>query len=162
MAKQPRFSSGVGLVILFIGVSALVAKSGHGSLIQAALGSLFFFLVALYFALRSFMREENWWLVLPAGLCFTVGLMVVLRSLALLKPGLLWVIFFCGMALTLFLYGKYRTAPGPANWPRNGALLCAILAGYRYLQVLHIMDPLLLAAVLLMAGGAWLVLLNKK
>lgn len=160
MAKQPRISPGVGLVILFIGISALIVQSGHGSLVRALLGSLFFLLVAAYFALRAFTRTESWWLVLPAGLCFTVGLMSALQPFSLLKPGLLQVVFLCGIALTLLLYDQYRPVSGPSRRVRQGAILFAGLALFQYLRTLHIMDPLLLAAIFLMAGGIWLLLIK--
>ncbi|HOT96374.1 MAG TPA: hypothetical protein PLG50_15490 [bacterium] len=160
MAKQPRISPGVGLILLFIGITALIVKSGHGSLFRALLGALFFLLVAAYFAIRSFTREENWWLVLPAGLCFTVALISALQPFSLLKPGLFWVVFLCGIALTLFLYDQYRPFTRNTRWARQGGFLCAGLALFQYLKTLHFMDPLLLAALFLLLGGVWL-LLNK-
>jgi hypothetical protein len=159
MPNQTHKIPAMGLLLLIIGVTALVFKSSHGSRPEALLGALFFLIVAGYFAFRSFESEETWWMILPAGLAFTVSAIVVLRHWAVIKPNLLWVIFFSGMALTLFLYWQYHLS-GKNRWARTGSILSACLACFFYVKSVHLFDTMTLLALLLLAGGIWLML-NK-
>ncbi|HNS72092.1 MAG TPA: hypothetical protein PKI81_01690 [bacterium] len=160
MTKRPFLTPATGLLLLIIGLTALVIKSAQDSLSQALLAAFFFLLAAGYFASRSFEREERWWMILPSGLTFTVAAIVLLRYFALLKPHLLWAVFFCGAALALFLYWNNRPRSLPERWARNGAILCALLALFQTLKSFRFVDNTMLAALLLLTAG--IILLMRK
>ena len=161
MTKRPFFTPATGLLLLIIGLTALVIKSAQDSLTQALLAALFFLLAAGYFTARSFEGEKRWWMILPAGLSFTVAAIVLLRHFDPLKSHLLWALFFCGAGLTLFLYWKNRPHALPEKWARNGAILCALLALFQYLGSFRFMDHMTLVALLLFAAGI-LLLMRKR
>ncbi len=161
MIKRPLLTPATGLFLLIIGITALVIKSAQDSLSQTLLAALFFLLAAGYFAARSFKGENRWWMILPAGLSFTVAVIVLLRHFALLKSHLLWTVFFCGAGLTLFLYWKNRPLALPEKWARNGAILCALLALFQFLGSFRFMDHMTLIALLLFATGI-LLLMRKR
>ena len=162
MAKRPQILFSAGFLILFVGITALVAKSGHNTLFQALLSALFFLLAALYCASRSFERAEVWYMVIPAGFCLTVAAIILLRHFGILKTDLLWVLFFGGAGLTLWVYWKNRSNPAREGWAKKGALLFAFLAFVQYMRSLHLVDTMTLTALLLLVGGAWLLLLRRK
>lgn len=161
MARVPLFRPGTGLLLLIVGILAMVLKSGLNSAWEALLVACFLLTLAAYLGQLALEGETNWWLILPAGLSFSLMIIVLVHYFRLVPPGLLWVIFFCGAGLTLYLLWKYRPYPARDGWLRGGAILMAALAVFQWTKTLHRFDTLTVAAVLLVAGGLWL-LLHKR
>ncbi len=161
MAKQSRIMPVLGLVLLIVGVLALVFKSVPAMRMQDLVSATFFIMCALYFVTQAMHREDAWWMVLPAGICFTVATILIVRNFNLATASLQWVIFFAGSSLTFHLLWKNRPHAGRDGWLRGLSYLLAALALFQYARTIHLLDSLTLAALILLAGGAWFILRKK-
>lgn len=158
MAQVPFFRPGTGLLLLIVGILAMVLKSGLNSAWEALLVACFLLALAAWLGHLALEGESNWWLILPAGLSFSLMVIVLVHYFGLVPYRLLWVIFYSGAGLTLYLLWKYRPYPSRDGWLRSGAILMAVLAVYQWSKTLQRFDTLTMAAVLLVAGGLWLLL----
>jgi len=112
--------------------------------------ALFFSLFGLFGYLSN--RFQHWWPILPAGMAFTLGTIVILDGWNLLFDDLLGAVFFTGVGLTFFFLYTLRNEQQKLDWalyPALGSVALALLVvadNVRWLS-LETLFPVALIAV---------------
>ncbi|MBN1465259.1 hypothetical protein JXA02_05825 [candidate division KSB1 bacterium] len=117
--------------------AALLAVLGVGVIFDSYVanasdffGAAFMYTLFAIFAFVFARDRADWWAIIPAGACFTIGTVVLVDSLALLDTDLKGVIFFLGLGLTFLYLWSLRAevrAVGWAIWPAGALLGLAVL-----------------------------------
>jgi len=149
----------IGLIVLLMGLSLLVRNLHIGRMLLLA-GARLFFAVALFFGRSYLQRENDWWVILPAGLSFTIGATWLLSFAALLPTGLANVIFLLGAALSFWAIWMEKTRRPYSGLALYPALLLTAGALLAFLTYLHILQSEWLVPSLLLLTGLLLVFRN--
>ena len=116
------------------------------------MGAAFMYALFAVFAF-VFTRESSWWAVIPAGVAFTLGTVVLVDSFNLIDSDLNGVIFFLGMGLTFLYLWSLRQDFQNLNWAiwPAGALLALALLVYVN-QVRWMRDEFVFPALVIFVG----------
>lgn len=88
-----------------------------------------------------------------AGFCFTMGMILILKSYSLVNREYLGLIFFLGLGLTFFYLWSLR-ADQPLKWALGPAVGFSLLGVYAWLDQINVVDEkFFFAVVLLLLGG---------
>ncbi len=157
-----RYVVYIGIVFLVAGVFAMLTKAYPHGLIQDLLAALFFIAAAAVFA-HYFLEEDTyWWALLPAGIFFTLAIMMLLSAFSLIKPGLQSVVFFSGASLTFYCLWFTHRSMIQFIWARLLAFISAVIALSLFSRRMGWIDSSAILALLLLVTGIWLLLRNKK
>ncbi|NLP11279.1 hypothetical protein GX408_12865 [bacterium] len=150
----------IGSIVLLIGLSLLVRNLHMGQMLLLT-GALLFLAAALFFGRSYLQRETDWWMILPAGVSFTVGIIWLLSFAGILPDGLANIIFLGGAALSfwaIWMEKTHRPYAGLAQYPAllltAGALL-AFLSDQNVLRSEWIVPSLLFLTGLLLVSRNW-------
>ncbi|RPI00727.1 MAG: hypothetical protein EHM72_08390 [Calditrichaeota bacterium] len=144
----------LGILFIFIGGMALL---GNLHIFHKELpGALFFFVLFVAFAQSYAQKNSRWWAVVPAGCCFTLGTILILKSYSLVDSRYFGFVFLLGLGLTFFYLWTLRGIPPLkwAIWPAAGFLMLAL---YAWLEQINILDEKFLFALLLLLLGGFLI-----
>ncbi|HEU4741636.1 MAG TPA: hypothetical protein VFS50_08600 [Meiothermus sp.] len=136
-----------GFVLLALGITVWV-----GAQSENLGGALFLGLIGLGFLAVYAVNRSNWWAIIPGGTMLTLALVAGSEKPGREGGGFL---FFLGLAATfgaLYLIGQRW-----AVWPALGLLLLSVVTLEPFGRVFGFIWPLLL-----MAGGAWLLLRSRE
>lgn len=136
-----------GFALLALGVTVWV-----GAYSENLGGALFLSLIGLGFLAVYAVNRSNWWAIIPGGTMLTLALVAGSEKPGREGGGFL---FFLGLAATfgaLYLIGQRW-----AVWPALGLLLLSAVTLEPFGRVFGFIWPLLL-----MAGGAWLLLRSRE
>lgn len=145
-------------VILMTAWGLVEALSPLAPVVKELETAVFFFSLFGYCAYLFTRHEQFWWTVIPAGLSFTLGTLVLVRTLDLLNSDYGGFVFLTGAGLTfLYLWGLQRGAQifPWAIWP---AVLFFLLALFALADAVPWFSKQLLLALLLIAVGGRLLL----
>lgn len=113
----------VGLVILLESIPGFDSQY---------IGTLFLWGMSALFAYGFFRNNESWWWLIPAGVFFTLGSMVILERMPFIEDESLGSVFFLGIGLTFgFLY-LIRNEQNGLHWAKYPALVLIIFSGFIY------------------------------
>jgi hypothetical protein len=161
MSYHQRYTY-IGLLFLIVGVIAALQKAYPHSLTQDLVAALFFLSGAAVFTSYYLQDDKKWWAILPAGVLFTLAVMMILSAFKLIDPDLQSVVFLSGVSLTLY-HLWYVHRPGIRFvWARLLALIIAIMAMMSYSRNMGWIDSWTILGLLLLAAGAWLVIRNRR
>lgn len=138
MSSQLR-SRIIGMIVLLIGLSLLVRNLHLGQTLLLT-GALLFLAAAFMLGRSYLQRETDWWMILPAGLSFTIGVTWLLSFAGILPVGLANVIFLAGAALSfwvIWMEKTHRPFSGPALYPALLLTAGALLAYLNYQNILR-------------------------
>ena len=96
-------------------------------------GVLFLWGTSLLFSYGYLRNTKNWGFVIPAGVLFTIGLMVLVEMLPRHYDDLLGGLFFLGIGLTFgFLY-VIRSETNKLDWAKFPAIILILFSGFLFL-----------------------------
>ncbi|MCG8605000.1 hypothetical protein MJD09_08390 [bacterium] len=105
------------------------------------------------FAYGYFRNHRKWGFIIPAGILFTIGLMVFVHIIPDLSDDFLGVLFFLGIACTFgFLY-LIRDEQNKLEWAKIPALVLALFSGFIFLVTQDLAGTFLLPLILITVGG---------
>lgn len=155
----------IGLLVLssilfFIGLITLLASiPGFDS---EYIGTLFLWGVGALFAYGFFKNNENWWWLIPAGVLFTLGSIVILESVPFIEDESLGSFFFLGIGLTFgFLY-FIRNEKNGLHWAKFPAVTLILFSGFIYAVSSDSWAAELFLPIALISIGGFLVLHSIK
>ncbi len=150
----------IGSIVLLIGLSLLFRNFHIGQMLLLT-GALLFLAAALFFCRSYLQRETDWWMILPAGLSFTIAVTWLLSFAGILPVGLANVIFLAGAALSCWairMEKTHRPYSAVALYPALLLTAGALLAFLSYQNVLRsewIVPTLLFLTGLLLVFRNW-------
>ncbi|MBN2355737.1 hypothetical protein JXO59_06460 [candidate division KSB1 bacterium] len=147
----------LGLSIIILGIFVLLTNTGHIIHIGALFLGAIFIASAVLFA-RLFMRDDRkWWAVIPAGILFTLGTLVIIDGYHLLGAVYQWIVLFLGIAMTFAFLWTRRDAENRLHWCIYPAVVTGLIAILLYLGGIHRLDGGTFIALLIMMVGVWLL-----
>lgn len=150
-----RFYFGISIIIL--GIIALLISSGRFSQIDALVGVALFWGSAFLFA-RIYLRDDRkWWAVIPAGILFVLGALVIIDAFTLLSSGYQGTVFCLGLALTFLYLWMQRNSNNKLHWAVYPALALTILTILIFAHQLKRLDSSMLVASAIILLGGWLL-----
>lgn len=148
---------------------AVLAVLGVGVMLDAFLpfasdflGAAFMYAIFAVFAL-VFTRDRNsWWAVIPAGITFTLGTIILIDTFDLLDSDLNGVILFLGMGLTFFYLWSLRRDIANLNWaiwPAAALLALSILV---YVNEIDWVNEEYIFPLLVILVGVLIIVFGKQ
>lgn len=126
------------------------------------LGTIFLWGVGSLFAVEYIRKKENWGFVIPTGLFFTLGLMVLLDLISYFDGSVLGVTFFIGLGLTFAYLYLIRDEKNKLDWARIPAFVSIIVCGLILITSSDsIIANLYFPTILILLGG-YLVVQSQK
>lgn len=117
------------------------------------LGAAFMYAIFAVFAFVFTRNRDSWWAILPAGIFFTLGTIVLVDSLDLLESDLNGVVFFLGLGLTFLYVWSLRHDIKNLDWALWPASVLLILALFIYLnQVRWMRDEYIFPLLVILIG----------
>ncbi len=139
-------------IFLFIGVAILIDATGIVD--SSLIGTLLFWELAALFTVGYLRNSEKWGLIIPAGILFTLGLIVLMHNQSYVNDDLAGGTFFLGLGLTSgLLYLLHRL-----EWARVAAIILILFSGFIYFTTTDSLLANLLLPVTFIALGSYLVL----
>ena len=80
------------------------------------LGAAFLYTIFAVFAFVFTRDRSGWWAVIPAGVCFTLGTVVLVDTFHWLNSDLNGVVFFLGLGLTFYYLWSLRQNVENVDW----------------------------------------------
>lgn len=148
---------GAVLGVLGLGVLADVFITDASDFIGAGL----FYAIFVVFAYVFSRDKDNWWAIIPAGACFTLGTVVLVDSTNLLDSDVTGVVFLLGLGLTFLYLWSLRNDIQNVDWAIWPAMVLLALSALVFVEHVDWLSgdmvfPLLLilVGVIVIANGA--------
>ncbi|MBN1479705.1 hypothetical protein EH223_17490 [candidate division KSB1 bacterium] len=127
------------------------------------LGAAFMYAIFAVFGFVFNRDRASWWAIIPAGVFFTLGTIVLVDSLDLLDSDLNGVVFFLGLGLTFFYLWSLRHEIKNLDWAIWPAGVLLALALFVYLnQVRWMREELIFPLLIILVGVIIIVLGTRK
>lgn len=121
-------------------------------------GALFLIMLSGSFIVVVAVNRGNWWAVIPAGVLLSAALVILLDYFVpQVETG---AIMLLGIAVTFGILSRVRTPQGRLSWPLVPAIVLFAVGLLLLTQSLQI--PALVIAILMIAGGGYLLLHSVK
>ncbi len=146
----------VGAMLLFIGSAIFIEATG---LVDDDYIAVVLFWGAAGLCGYGFLRnQEKWGWLIPAGVLFTLGTLVILDESRYLDDDLMGGTFFLGVGLTFSLLYLIRNERNRLEWAQIPALFLVLFSGLVYLKTVEVEIGAYLFPSILVATGTYLVL----
>lgn len=122
--KKKIWAVVISLFFLFIGISIFISESRY--IPEGVIGGLFTFIVGTGFLTAFLKNKKNWWAVIPAGILYTITIMIVLGEYFWYVEDFIAPVFFTGTGLTFGLLYLIRNEENKLNWAKIPALILLI------------------------------------
>lgn len=157
-----RFRQNKQLLILII--SAILTFIGSAILLEGifdvdggAVGVLFLWGLSALFAYGYLRNDRRWGFVIPAGILFTLGLMVLIEMMPDFDDAFLGGLFFLGIAGTFGYLYVIRDDVNKLDWAKYPALVLACFSGFVFLVTTGSGAASILLPLALILTGGYLV-----
>lgn len=145
----------ISAIFLFIGMAILIDATGI--IDNSLIGTLLFWELAALFTVGYLRNSEKWGLIIPAGILFTLGLIVLMHNQSYVNDDLAGGTFFLGLGLTFgLLYLLHRE--NKLEWARVAALILILFSGFIYFTTTDSLLANLMLPATFIALGGYLVL----
>ncbi|NIR52931.1 hypothetical protein GWO43_30375 [candidate division KSB1 bacterium] len=154
--KTQQFGSLIAAaILLFIGSAILIE---HAWFVDDELtGVLLFWIMTALFIFGYVRDQRKWGLLIPAGVLFTLGSIVLIDMSPFMDDDLMGSVFFLGLGLTFgFLY-LIRNEQNKLDWARIPALILTVFAGFIFLMSTDLFYANLIFPLILIAIGGYLI-----
>ena len=148
---------GAVLGVLGLGVLADVFITEASDCIGAGL----FYAIFVVFAYVFSRDKDNWWAIIPAGACFTLGTVVLVVSTNLLDSDVTGVVFLLGLGLTFLYLWSLRNDIQNVDWAIWPAMVLMALSALVFVEHVDWLSGdmvfplvLILVGVIVIANGA--------
>jgi hypothetical protein len=143
-------------ILLFIGMAILIDSTGIVD--SSLIGTLLFWELAALFTVGYLRNSEKWGLIIPAGILFTLGLIVLMHNQSYVNDDLAGGTFFLGLGLTFGLLYLFHHEKNKLEWARVAAIIFIIFSGFIYFTTTDSLLANLLLPATFIALGGYLVL----
>lgn len=117
------------------------------------LGAGFMLAIFAVFAFVYTREPSQWWAVIPAGVAFTLGIVILVDSFNVMSSDMGGVVFFLGLGLTFYYLWSLRNDNANLSWAIWPSSVLLILAGVVYIdQVDWLGDEYILPIILVFVG----------
>ncbi len=122
------------------------------------LGAAIFWCAAAAFGYIFYRDNKKWWAVIPSGVCFTLGTVVLLNVWDLVRFGLDGVVFFLGTGLTFLYLRTLANSVNKLKWAIYPAVGCLLLSVFLFVETAtrHGFD--LFISVILLCFGLYFII----
>ncbi|MBN2410342.1 hypothetical protein JXQ31_01545 [candidate division KSB1 bacterium] len=127
------------------------------------IGITIFWCAALVFGYIFYRDKKKWWAVIPSGGFFTLGTVVFLDVLDLVRSGFDGVVFFLGTGLTFLYLWTLANNVNKLKWAIYPAVACLLLSVFLFVETTtrHGFD-LLISIILICIGLYFIIRPSKK
>jgi len=144
-----------GVAVALVGV--LIVLDSIPGIPEEINGMIFLWTISAFFLGVHFRNSKHWWAVIPGGVLFVLGTIVLVQGFNLLDDGYTAFIFFAGLSLIFWYLYFYKHANVNLSW---AAIVAVVLSAMALLIILdQLFDDFLgiLFPFFLIGIGAWLV-----
>lgn len=115
-----------GFMFIILGLSLII----HAIYIfpDELIGTLILWCIAGIFITIHFQRSNNWWVIIPGGIFFIFGAMVLLTGFKLLDDDRLWFVFFLGLGLIFWYLFLIKSKQNRLGWAQYPAIILSIFS----------------------------------
>lgn len=146
-------STFIGLVILWDSILGFDSQF---------IGVIFLWGVSALFAYGFFRNNENWGFVIPAGIFFTLGCVVLFEMTPFIHSDVLGSVFFLGLGLTFgFLY-LIKNEKNGLDWAEAPAICLIAFSGFLLVVSSNSFLATIFFPITLILLGAYLILVASK
>lgn len=125
-------------------------------------GAAFMYAIFSVFAYVFSRDKNNWWAVIPAGVTFTIGTVVLVDTFDLLMSDLNGVIFFLGLGLTFLYLWSLRQDIKNLDWAIWPAGILLALSFFVYLQEARWMKEDFIFPLLIILVGVIIIIYGSR
>lgn len=143
----------------FIGITILI-DSTH-VIPEDFIGVLLFWIMASVFGYLFVRDQSRWWPLLPAGVTFTIGAMILMELIDVFPEEVLGSVFFFGLGLTFGTLYLLRTAQNSLDWAIFPAISCLGLGAFILMACTDWWVSRLLLPVGLIVAGICLIVRSR-
>lgn len=154
--KKKIWAVVLSLFFLFVGISIFISESRY--MPEGVIGGLFTFIVGTGFLSAYLKDKKNWWAIIPAGILYTVTIMVVLGEYYWYYEDFLAPVFFTGTGLTFGILYLIRNEENKLYWAKIPALILLIFGIFSGAVVFVDFDENLGFSFILIAAGIAIIL----
>lgn len=126
------------------------------------LGAAFMYAIFAVFAYVFARDRALWWAVLPAGICFTLGTVILIDSLSLLDADLGGAVFLLGTGLTFYYLWSLRHEMKNLNWAIWPAGVLVLLALVTYSKQFYWWRDAFDFPLMLILVGIFVIVIGRR
>jgi len=126
--------------------------------ISQLFGAAFMYALFAVFAFLFTKEKTQWWAVIPAGACFTLGTVIVVETFNLLDSDLVGAVFLLGMGLTFFFLWSLRREIKNLNWAIWPSSILFLLALVVFVNEINWLGEEFIFPILIMLVGIIVIL----
>ena len=145
----------IAAILTFIG-SAILLECVF-DVDEGVVGVLFLWGLSALFAYGYLRNDRRWGFVIPAGILFTLGLMVLIETMPDFDDEFLGGLFFLGIACTFGYLYVIRDDVNKLDWAKYPALILACFSGFVFLVTTDSGAASVLLPLALILTGGYLV-----
>ena len=117
------------------------------------LGAGFMFAIFGVFAFVYTREPAQWWAIIPAGVAFTLGVVILVDTFHVMNSDMSGVVFFLGLGLTFYYLWSLRSDNPNVGWAIWPASVLLILSAIVYIdQADWLGDDYIFPLILVIAG----------
>jgi hypothetical protein len=150
----------IGILIIFFGVLALLANLNV--IDKNVIVAVILWIIAIGFLFIYLKFNQHWWAIIPAGVFFTIGTMVFIDALYLLRHNMRGVVFFLGISFTFFSVWSQSSPAIQLRWARYPAMACLTVAFFLFLEATPSLGVKLFIPVILLSTGVYIVVRSLR
>lgn len=148
------------LICLFLGV--VMVLQIFWNITDELIGAGILWCCAAAFGSVYFKNNRHWWAVLPAGIFFTLGTVVLIEGFDLLDDELVTVVFLLGSGLTFVFLWSQKSESNRTGWAIIPAAVIFVLALLIYVENVRWLNWEIVLPVLLIGFGIYLVMRTSR
>jgi len=125
-------------------------------------GALFLWLGSAVFAYVYKKNSNNWWAIIPSGILFTLGSIVILDVTRLLRTDQEGIVFLLGVSLTFFYLRSQSSEKRVFRWAKYVGAILLLLALLVYTESEPWLGTEVVFALLLIVAGAYVIVRHRR
>ncbi|MBN2012271.1 hypothetical protein JW960_23275 [candidate division KSB1 bacterium] len=152
--------------LLIIGVSAtligvIIMLSSFHAMPDDLLGTAFVWIIGAIFIALHFRNSRYWWAIIPGGVLFVIGTIVLIDNYDLLDGSYTPIIFFLGLSAVFWYLYFYRQDGKKFRWPIYPAAALSAMAVIGLLEK-HVDNFWSMLIPLCLIGAGFILILRQR
>ena len=115
-----------GAILLILGIFTILDSFAFFS--GDVIGALFLWILATVFILIYIKNNERWWALIPGGILFILGFIVLIDEFRILDKDLFGFIFLFGLSLIFWFLFLIRDDKNKLNWAQIVAMIIMVVS----------------------------------
>jgi len=148
----------LGIISCVIGISMIIDSFYifPGEMI----GAFLLWCLSAIFITIHLKKSENWWAIIPGGVFFILGAIIILNSLHLITDNRLWFVFMIGLSLIFWYLTLIKNELNKLHWAKYPAIVLSLLAFFILSVTWHSRMAELIFPISIIVLGLYLVLVQ--